>query len=208
MRTIWAFTLVAAILCVSSCGLQFREHFFLPGETVVDEGLTGTWDFLEPGQEKVDLDKEFMKLIFPRPSGGAMNCTLKRFQRKGGHVEDIPFAGKTFRHAGKSYLVAWDKAQAESSGKASRIEELPCIIFLFQLKGENLVIFELNKDKFGMLVAENKLDGHETGGNGYSPRTLHITSAGTKLRSVVSAFGIEKLVQTDKPLIFRREMAE
>ena len=129
---------------------------------------------------------------------------MQRIQRKGRNVDNLPFVGKAYGLAGKKFLLAWENDAQSVDGKKVRKLSEECNIFHYLVKGDTLVLYGLNKEKFEKLVSGGKLEGHARGGGGYDRRTFHITSPGPKVRSAVLEAGIDGLIELDKPTEFRR----
>ena len=201
---------VLAVIGVSSvsCSLYFREHFFLPGEAIAMDELTGTWDLYEPESTSGHVSDEQVKLIFTSPSAGTIECVMKRIQGKGSNIDNVPFLGKAYCNAGKKFLVSWDINEQGVDGKRVKKTNESCNIFHYSVNGDILMLYGLNKKIFEKLVSDKKLEGFGSGGGGYDRNTFHITSAGSKVRSVVLSAGIDSLIELDKPTEFHRNRAE
>lgn len=208
MRMISVLAVILVMVAGSvSCSLYFREHFFLPGEAVTGDELSGTWNLIEVKDAPGPTDDEQTRLIFTRPSGGTIDFILKRIQRKGRNVDSIPYLGKTYSLGGKKFLVAWEIIEQGANGKKRKIND-SCNILHYQVKDDTMIMCGLNKEKFEKLVSGGKLEGYASGGGGYNGKTFHITSAGSKVRGAVLSAGIEALIEFDKPTEFRRNRNE
>ncbi len=209
MRMISGFvTLTVTVMSIVSCNLYFKEHFFLPGEAIAGDELTGTWDLYEPEDKSGHASDEQTKLIFTKPSAGTVICVLKRIQGKGSNIDNVPFLVNAYCNSGKKFLVSWDDSEQDVEGNRIKKTNESCNIFHYRVSGDILMLYGLNKEKFEKLVSDKKLEGHQSGGGGYDRKTFHITSAGSKVRRVVLSTGIDSLIELDKPTEFRRNTAE